>query len=155
MDLMGLLDRLEEILGTATKVPLMNKVLVDADEALAVIDDMREMLPQEIREANRVSRDREAILIEAREHAELTMRQAKAKAQELISESVITQEAQQQANELIDQAKRVAREIRQNALQWADDLFERVQPELEQIAVESQRSAQAIRKAREELRQQL
>jgi cell division septum initiation protein DivIVA len=153
--MMALLERLEELATQATKVPLTGKVLVDPDEVLAIVDEMRDMLPQEIRDANRVSRDREAIIGEAREQAEATVREAQAMATRLTSETAVTKEAQEQADELIDQAKRVAREIRQNALEWADDLFARVSPDLERIANDTQKAAVAVRKAREELRQQL
>lgn len=155
MEIMALLDRLEELTGQATKVPLTGKVLLDPDELLALVDEMRETLPLEIREANRVARDRETIITEAREQAEAAIRQAESVALQMTSESAVTREAQEQADELIDQAKRVAREIRENALQWADDLFSRIQPDLERVAVESQKAAAAVRKAREELSHQL
>lgn len=155
MEIMDLLERLEETVAQATKVPLTGKVLLDPEELLSLVDEMRDLMPQEIREANRVARDREAILSNAREEAESTVREARSMAAQLTNEAAITREAQQQADQLIDQAKRVAREIRQNALEWADDLFARVQPELEKVAGETGRAAAAVRKAREELREQL
>jgi vacuolar-type H+-ATPase subunit H len=155
VEIMLLIDRLEELIAQATKVPLTGKVLMDPDEYLALVDEMRELLPQEIREANRVARDRDHLIAEAREQAEATVREAQTLAQRLTAEAAITQEAQSQADELIDQAKRVAREIRQNALEWADELFGRVQPDLERVAADTQKATLAVRKAREELRQQL
>lgn len=155
MEIMALIDRLEELVTQATKVPLTGKVLLDPDELLSLVDEMRELIPQEIREANRIARDREAILRESREQAEQTIREAQALASKLTSEAAVAKEAQQQADELIDQAKRVAREIRQNALEWADELFARTQPQMEALAAETERAANAIRKAREELRNQL
>lgn len=155
MEIMVLLDRLEELAGQATRVPLTGKILLDPDDFLALVDEMRELLPREIRDANRVAREREAILQEAREQAEATVREAQALAAKLTGDSAVTKEAQQQADELIDQAKRVAREIRQNALEWADDLFARIHPELEKYALESQKALAALQKAREELREQL
>jgi cell division septum initiation protein DivIVA len=155
MEIMALIDRLEEMISQATKVPLTGKILMDPDELLALVDEMRELIPQEIREANRIARDREAILRESRELAEQTVREAQALAARLTSEAAVAQEAQTQADELIDQAKRVAREIRQNALEWADELFARTQPDLERLAADTQRAVLAIRKAREELRNQL
>lgn len=150
-----MLDRLEDVLAQATKVPLTGKVLLDPDDLLSLVDEMRELLPQEIRDANRVARDRENILGEAREVAETTVREAQSLAARLTAEHSVSQEAQRQAEELIDQAKRVAREIRQNALEWADELFGRVQPDLEKVAGDTQRAVMAVRKAREELRHQL
>ncbi|HWI60316.1 MAG TPA: hypothetical protein VNT75_00615 [Symbiobacteriaceae bacterium] len=155
VEIMAMLDRLEDAIAQATKVPLTGKVLLDPDDLLGLIDEMRELLPQEIRDANRVARDREAILTEAREQAETTVREAQTLAARLTAEHSVAQEAQRQADELIDQAKRVAREIRQNALEWADELFGRVQPDLEKVAVDTQKAVLAVRKAREELRQQL
>jgi len=155
MEIMALIDRLEDLVSQATKVPLTGKILLDPDELLALIDDMRDVVPQEVREANRVARDREAILQETREQAEATVREAQALAARLTSEAAVAKEAQSQADELIDQAKRVAREIRQNALEWADELFARTQPDLERLSVETQKAALAVRKAREELRNQL
>lgn len=155
MEIMALIDRLEEMASQATKVPLTGKVLLDPDELLSLVDELRETVPQEVREANRVARDREAILRECREQAEQTVREAQALAGKMTSEAAVAKEAQSQADELIDQAKRVAREIRQNALEWADELFARTQPEMEQLAMETQKAALAIRKAREELRNQL
>ncbi|MDF2630400.1 MAG: hypothetical protein K0R39_4231 [Symbiobacteriaceae bacterium] len=150
-----MLDRLEDAIAQATKVPLTGKVLLDPDELLSLMDEMRELLPQEIRDANRVARDREAILTEARDQAESTVREAQALAARLTAEHSVAQEAQKAADELIDQAKRVAREIRQNALEWADELFGRVQPDLEKVAADTQKAVMAVRKAREELGQQL
>lgn len=155
MEIMALIDRLEELVSGATRVPLTGKILMDPDELLSLVDQMRDVLPQEIREANRIARDRETILQEVREQAEQIVREAKALAAQLTSEAAVTKEAQSQADELIDQAKRVAREIRQNALEWADELFARTQPDLERIAADTQRAAMAVRKAREELQNQL
>jgi len=155
MEIMALIDRLEEMISQATKVPLTGKVLLDPDDLLALVDDMREVVPQEIRDANRIARDRESILQESRERAEQVVREAQALASQLTSEAAVAKEAQSQADELIDQAKRVAREIRQNALEWADELFARTQPDLERIAADTQKAALAVRKAREELQNQL
>ena len=155
MEIMALIDRLEELVSQATRVPLTGKILMDPDELLSLVDQMRDVLPQELREANRIARDRESVLQETREQVEQIIREARALAAQLTSEAAVTKEAQSQADELIDQAKRVAREIRQNALEWADELFARTQPDLERIAADTQRAAMAVRKAREELQNQL
>jgi cell division septum initiation protein DivIVA len=155
VEINDLIDRLEDVVNGATKVPLTSRVMLDPEEIYALIDALRETIPDEIREAGRIAHQREEILQEAKAWAEAKMREAQAKASQLTSDSTVTKEAEGQANEVIDQAKRVAREIRQNALAWADDLFARVQPELEKLAQESTRSAAVIRKAREELQQEL
>jgi cell division septum initiation protein DivIVA len=155
VEIIDLLDRLEDLINNATKVPLTAKVMLDPEEAYALIDAMREAIPEQIREASRIAQQRDEILHEAKVWAEAKVREAQQMAAQLTSESTVTREAETQANEVIDQAKRVAREIRQNALAWADNLFARVQPELEKLAQESTKAAAAIKRAREELQQEL
>lgn len=147
MEIKELLDRLEETLTQATRVPLTGKVMVEADELLAVIDEMREALPQEIREAGRVARDREQLLTDARSEAAATVEEARAHAAKLLSEHTLTQEAQQQAEEVIDNSKRIARQIYVNALQRVDELFESLEPDLTKAREDLQKTYAELEKA--------
>lgn len=144
MDIFALLDRLEELIASATRVPLTGRVMVDPDQLLAVVDEMREVLPEEIRQAGRVAEDRERILEEARQEAEAMVRDAKAYASQLTDESAVAREAQEKAEEMIEHAKRVAREIRAGALDYADDVLQKVEQSLE-------RAYQTVKKSREDL----
>lgn len=144
MDIFALLDRLEELLTNATRVPLTGKVMVDPDELLALVDEMREVLPEEIRQAGRVAEDRERILEDARGEAEALVRDAKVYASQLTDESAVAKEAQQKAEEMIEQAKRVAREIRSGAMDYADDVLHKVEQSLE-------RAYTTVKKSREDL----
>lgn len=132
MDVFTLLERLEELVAGATRVPLTGKVLLDPDAVLALIDELREALPEAIRAAGRVQQERDRILQAAREEAEAIVRDAKAFAAQLTDEQAVAREAQQKAEEMIEQAKRVAREIRAGALAYADELLGRVEQELRQ-----------------------
>lgn len=169
MEIMELLDRLEEVLSQATRVPLTGKVMVEADDLLALLDEMREVLPHEIREAGRVSRDREHLIKEAREEAAATVEEARLHAAKLLNEHEIVEEAQQQAEEIIDNAKRLARQIYVNALQRVDELFESLEPELgkaqselektfrelEQAHSGVDRAQSTVRKWRQQLREEM
>lgn len=60
MDVYVLLDRLDEIVSKARRVPLTTHIRVDRDELIDIIDQMRATLPEEIAEARRiVARERE------------------------------------------------------------------------------------------------
>ena len=48
MDILNLLERIEDIVEEASKVPLSNKVMIDKEEVLEVINDIRLKLPDEI-----------------------------------------------------------------------------------------------------------
>lgn len=169
MEIMELLDRLEEIMSQATRVPLTGKVMVEADELFALLDEMRDVLPQEIREAGRVARDREQLIRDAREEAATTVEEARVHAARLLDDHMIVEQAQQQGDEIIDNAKRIARQIYANALQRVDELFEALGPELgkvedelgrtfrelEQAHGEVEKAQATVRKWRQQLREQM
>ena len=48
MKVLELLDELEEIVDTSGSFPLTGKILVDADDILSVVADIRRVLPEEI-----------------------------------------------------------------------------------------------------------
>lgn len=144
MDISALLDRLENLVSQATKVPLTGKVLIDPDQVLAMIDEIRDVLPEEIRQAQRLSRERDEILREAREEAEAMVRDAKVYVVQLTDETAIAREAQQKADEILDQAKRVAKEIRLGAKNYADEILAKMEGNLE-------KTLQSIRRSRDEL----
>jgi hypothetical protein len=76
VDFMYLLDRLEEALVTGSRVPLMARTLVDEQECLDILDQMRVAMPTEIKEARRVIAERDHILAQAREETERIVRDA-------------------------------------------------------------------------------
>jgi cell division septum initiation protein DivIVA len=156
MEIMTLLDKIEETLANSPRVPLTGKILIDPEEVLALLDEMRSVMPEEIRAAQRVVHDSERILGEAKAQSDALIREARAYAMQIAGEHQITQEAQKQAqemlekatkqsHEMIDQAKRVAREIRTGAREYADDLLAKVEKNLAT-------ALQAIQGARQELR---
>ena len=70
MDLEYLIDRLEELLDRGTRVPMTTRVVIDENEYLRLIDQMRISVPQEIKNARQVEAEREARLATAQEQAE-------------------------------------------------------------------------------------
>ncbi len=111
-----LIDRLENLVNTAKRVPLSAMVMVDEQAFLDVIDQLRVAYPEEIRQARRVSQERDRMLAQAQTDADKLIQQAQRRADELVSESELVQGAEAKAEEV-----RVAAETRANELrQWAD-----------------------------------
>lgn len=132
VDFMYLLDRLEEALVTGSRVPLMARTLVDEQECLDILDQMRVAMPTEIKEARRVIAERDHILAQAREETERIMRGAEHRANRLVEEHAIVRSAQVRANEIEEQAEADALAIREEADKYAEALLTRVQERLEQ-----------------------
>src|SRR6266567_1032521 len=69
MDILYLVDRIEAILHAGQKVPLSSKVIVDEQESMDVLDQMRVVIPEEIKTARRLNQDRERITQQAEAEA--------------------------------------------------------------------------------------
>lgn len=144
MEIDHLLDRLDQLLEGAHHVPLTQKIWIDEEELQVVISELRQALPQEIRQARWIVRERERVLEDARAEAEGIVRDAKQYISRLADETTITKEANQKATEIIHKAQETARKIHQGAKQYVDDLLNGVEKGL-------QETHEAVISARKEL----
>lgn len=132
VDFLYLLDRLEEVLATGSRVPLTARTLVDEQECLDILDQMRVAMPNEIKEARRVLAERDHVLAQAREEMDRIIRGAESRAARLVDEHGLVRAAQARAIQIEERAEREAMAIREEAEKYAEALLSRVQERLEQ-----------------------
>ena len=73
MDILQLIDRLEELFNDAKAVPFTHNVVVDEDRMLEIIDQMRIVIPDEVKKAQQVLAQRDRFLAQAQEEADRTI----------------------------------------------------------------------------------
>jgi len=153
---------LEDMIGeveAARTVPLSSSVMVSKDEFLEklqgvkstlnqVLDQVIGGLPEELRAARWMVRERENYIGRTNEKAREVIAKAKVRSEELVSESYIVEEAVQEANTLVRNAENESRRIRLEA----EDHAERRLAEAEAILGELLRY---VRESRAELHQSL
>lgn len=145
------LDMLEQLMidvENARQVPLSNSVMVSQEEMLDNLSRIQKELPEELRAARWMVREREAYIARTNETARGVFAEAKKRSDELVSESYIVQEAVEEANALVRNAEGEARRIRLES----EDFAERHLAEAEQVLGELLRY---VREARAELHQSL
>lgn len=133
MDVLKLIDEIEDILESSTSLPFSGKVMVDADELLEILKEIRIKLPDEIKQASWIKEERQRILAEAQKDADTILNEAELKLEELIEESEITKKAKETAEEIITKAQNNAKEIRLGALEYADNILYETQQNLKQL----------------------
>ena len=106
MDLLHLVDRLEELVAGAQKMPIGNRAILDRRRMLDLIDQMRIAVPHEVREAQDIVAQRDAIRREAEEEGRIIVAQAEERAAELVEEHSITESAKARAEEIAVEAER-------------------------------------------------
>jgi hypothetical protein len=145
------LDMLEQLMidiENARQVPLSNSVMVSQEEVLDYLARIQKELPEELRAARWMVREREAYIARTNETARGVIAEAKKRSEEMVSESYIVQEAVEEANTLVRNAESEARRIRLES----EDFAERQLAEAEHVLGELLRY---VREARAELHQSL
>jgi hypothetical protein len=125
MDILHLIDRLEELVAEAKRMPIGQTIVVDRRRLLELVDQMRSSVPWEVREARDIVNTRDEILEEARRESEGTLHRAELEAQAKLEETAIVKMAEQQAQEIV----RTAEDRAQASL---DDTERQVQARLTQ-----------------------
>jgi len=146
--LLNTIDRLMIGIENARQVPLSSSVMINQDEVLDELARIQADLPEELRAARWMVREREAYIARTNEKAREVITDAKARSEQMVAESYIVQEAVEEANTLVRNAETEARRIRLEA----EDFAERHLAEAEQVLGELLRY---IREARAELHQTL
>ncbi len=123
MDILYLVDRIEAILHAGQKVPFSSKVVIDEHETMDVLDQMRVVIPEEIKTARRLNQDRERITQQAQSEAERITAAARQQVDQMLQEHDVVQAAAQRAEQILAQADAHAEEIRAGADQYALDVL--------------------------------
>lgn len=127
MEIFTLLENLEEIIESGTKVPLSSKVLVDREEISEIIEEIRLKLPDELKQAKWVKEERQRIIMDAQKEADQIVKETENKIISLVDDHEITRQALAQKEEIIESADKVAREITTGTREYADALLERLE----------------------------
>lgn len=131
MSIEKLLDDMENMLIEAARVPFTNKRVVEEDDLAKFLDDFRELMPKELDEAKRIITERQRILDDAQKEAQSIVEQAKSYVIKLTDENIINKQAQEQASELVTQARKTAKDLQVDAVSYADEVFKHVLLHLE------------------------
>ncbi|HEX2026028.1 MAG TPA: ATPase [Actinomycetota bacterium] len=120
MDMAGRIQQLEEMITEAKAMPLSTSVLINREEALELIQEMRASLPEEVKQARWVVKDREQLLTKARKDAEGIIQQALEEQHRLTSQEEVVKASAREAERLLDEARGEARQIRHEAEDYMD-----------------------------------
>ena len=126
-ELYDIIDEMTVAVQEAKALPLSGAVRVEREEFLAMLEQLKASLPDELRAARWMVREREAFIARTNEKAKAAMDHASVRAKELVSESNIIAEAVEEANVLTRRAEGEARRIRLEAEDLAEDRLEHLE----------------------------
>jgi cell division septum initiation protein DivIVA len=122
-DIYHLIDRLERLLNESWRMPLSAYLVINEDDFLDVIDQMRTTVPQEVKEGEKIQRERERILAQAEEEGLRVVQLAQEDAAQLIEEHALIEAANQRADTILERAQREAQVLKRDADEYAREVL--------------------------------
>lgn len=123
MKVLELLSEIEEIVDTASGFPLTGKIMVDSNELLEIVNEIRTSLPDEIQQAQWIKNEHDRILDEAKTEYETIVRDAQNQADQLVSKDEIMTTARTKSEELMNATEENSRQLKMSTYDYVDGIL--------------------------------
>jgi len=120
MDLSERIDELQVLVEEAKSVPLSTSAVINRDECLELLAQLKQEVPDEIRQARWMSRDRDELLARARNEADRIVAEAREQRDRLLSRTEVVQAADKDAERILEKARERAAQLRLEAEDYID-----------------------------------
>lgn len=120
------LDRIFEdiynLVTEANRIPLTDKVIIEANDLADALDELKAAIPKEVRNASQVLEEQKSIVNKAYEDADRIVEQAKAEAERIVAIAEAEAERMIKQEEIVKEASAIAEEIKANALRYKEEV---------------------------------
>ena len=130
MKVYDILEKLQFEIENAASVPLTNKVMIDKDEILDMIDDLRNAMPEDISQAQKIKESENRIKLKAAEEAKNILEQAKEHKAKMIDTSTITKSAYDEADAILKDANAEVIRMRLKSIDYVSGMLTKAQEDL-------------------------
>jgi vacuolar-type H+-ATPase subunit H len=116
-------DKLDEVvthIESARAMPMSASCIINRGQVLAMLDEMRDLIPAEVQRAESLLHDRDDVVEAGRREAEQIIADAHAERQQLMTETEVHREAVAEAGRLLDEADQEVRQMRQEVDDYVD-----------------------------------
>jgi F0F1-type ATP synthase membrane subunit b/b' len=147
MDVLVLIDKLDDLVHNAKAVPLTDQVRIDREEIYEILDQMRATIPEEIKQARWIVKERQEMLAEAKRECDRLLGEAREQAQREASQTEIVKERQEMLAEAKRECDRLLGEAREQAQREASqtEIVKLAERQAQDIVEESRRQARETR----------
>jgi cell division septum initiation protein DivIVA len=115
-----LLKRVHEVISNARPMPLSASVMINKDELLELLDEAIARLPEEIRQARWLLKEREEFLAKVQREGDDILDASRARAERMVQRAEVVRAAQHTARRLVEEAEAESRRLRHEAEDYCD-----------------------------------
>lgn len=140
-----LLNELEELISDGAKLPGFGKRVINEDQALELIEKIREKMPHEINEARHIVADKNKLIRDAEEQKREILRKAEHQAKYLLDHDELVIQAKRKSAEIISEANGKAKDIFNGAKAYSEEMFKTTDDILTGFLTKIRQSKQGIK----------
>ena len=140
-----LLRRVVDLVNAAPKMPLSSTVRLEKDELLELLHEAIQRLPEELRQARWLLREREEYLAKVTREGDDILAAARERAERIVQRTELVREAQRLSRRIMEEAQEEARRLRHEAEDYCDQ-------KLATFEIVLERTMKTVQAGREKLR---
>jgi gas vesicle protein len=131
--LMSLLEELEDLIVSSSKMPFSEKGIIDLDVAQKIIEDIRANLPRDIQQARWLDQERDRIISDAKKEYNRMINEAKEQVEYLVNNNNIYKDAQKRADAILREAENHANYMKYRSYEYIDQLLYDMQNDIASV----------------------
>ncbi len=126
----SILDTIEDLVLNSPKIPIFNRLLIDEDKLFSLLDNLRQNLPKEMKEAQTIVINKDKIIADANSRAKEMVADAEVRAKLLVSNNEIVKKSKLEAESLKYEVTKELEKTQEEADQYADNVLEKLEGNL-------------------------
>ena len=119
-DAEALMRRAADIVATAPTMPLSSSPRIDRDEMIDLLESALERLPDELRQARWMLKERQEFVAKTRREADELLEAARVQAERMVQRTEVVRAAEQKARQIIEAAESDSRRLRHETEDFLD-----------------------------------
>ncbi len=147
MEVFELLEEIESLIEDGKSIPFTAKRLIDVEVLEQILEEIKNKMPDEMKQAKWIKEERTRILQEANKEAEDIVKEAENRIIEMIDEHEITKQAYLRQDQIIDEAKRHSREITEGTKVYTDEILSEAEAKIKDLSEHLNESQNLINSA--------
>lgn len=142
MKVLELIDYLQGVLESASRIPMTGKAMINVDEFQDMLEEIKNYLPEELRKAQWIVQEKQRMINEAKEEIESMKKESMEYYRDKIRSHDFVKEAKVRAEKIVSSAELNAKTIKNGTKEYAEDVLTRTRKDIEEAKKEILKSIQ-------------
>lgn len=150
-ELYDIIDSLETCISQGSKVPLIQKVMIQDTAFYTLIDELRAAIPEELKAARRILQEKDRLLAQARVDAAKILEEARKEADKMLGNELLHRQVEEQIATLEAEAEANTQQLKYDADLYVSQILHGLQEQLNEIETDLSRTILGIEKGLEQI----